>query len=68
LDGIVLGEGLAPDRPNNFEASLDLKPGDHPIQIDYFQRGGGSALEFYWQMPGGDQTPVPPSALVPEVP
>jgi len=67
LDGVVLGEGLAPDQPNNFEAGLDLEPGDHPIQIDYFQRGGGSALEFYWQPPGGDQTPVPPSALLPDV-
>ncbi len=68
LDGVVLGEGLAPDRPNNLEISLNLAPGDHPIRIDYFQRGGGSALEFYWQPPDGDQTPVPPSVLVPEVP
>jgi len=68
LDGTVLGEGLTPDQPNNFEASLDLEPGDHPIQIDYFQQGGGSALEFYWQPPDGNQTPVPPGALVPETP
>lgn len=65
LDGVILGEGLIPDRPNGLRAQLDLAPGDHPIQIDYFQRGGGSALEFFWTPPGSGETPVPPSALLP---
>ena len=68
LDGVVVGEGLVPDRPNGFEVTLNLKAGDHPIRIDYFQRGGGNALEFYWVPPDGAQVPVPPSALVPEAP
>jgi hypothetical protein len=68
LDGKVLGEGLIPDRPNDFRADATLTAGDHPIQIDYFQRGGGSALEFYWQPPGSDETPVPPGALAPQAP
>jgi len=68
LDGKVLGEGLIPDRPNDFKADATLSVGDHPIEIDYFQRGGGSALEFYWQPPGGDESPVPPNALVPQAP
>jgi PA14 domain/Dolichyl-phosphate-mannose-protein mannosyltransferase len=68
LDGQVLGEGLIPDQPNDFRVSVNLEPGDHPIQIDYFQRGGGSALEFYWQPPDGKEAPVPPSALLPQAP
>jgi len=69
LDGKVLGEGLVPDRPNDFRVSVNLAAGDHPIQIDYFQQGGGSALEFYWQPPGSaEETPVPPSVLVPQTP
>lgn len=68
LDGQVLGEGLILDQPNDFRASANLEPGDHPIQIDYFQRGGGSALEFYWRLPDGAEAPVPPSALLPESP
>ncbi|MFZ1753078.1 MAG: PA14 domain-containing protein [Caldilineaceae bacterium] len=65
LDGTVLGEGLIPDRPNGVRAELELAAGDHPIQIDYFQRGGGSALEFFWSPPGSGEVPVPPAALLP---
>ncbi|MGE5252078.1 MAG: PA14 domain-containing protein [Bacteroidota bacterium] len=68
LDGNVLGEGLAAGQPNTFEASLDLAAGDHPIQIDYIQQGGGSALRFFWQKNGGPLLPVPPSALIPAKP
>jgi 4-amino-4-deoxy-L-arabinose transferase-like glycosyltransferase len=68
LDGQVLGEGLTPGQPNNFDATIDLGAGDHPIQIDYFQQGGGSGLRFFWSVNGGPQTPVPPSALIPAQP
>lgn len=66
LDGTVLAEGLIPNQPNDIIAEIDLAEGDHPIQIDYFQQGGGSALEFYWTPPGGGDSPVPSEALIPE--
>ncbi len=66
LDGRVLGEALVPDRPNQVVASATLSPGEYPIQIDYFQRGGGSALEFFWRPPGEPEGPVPPWVLQPE--
>jgi hypothetical protein len=56
---------LIPNRPNAIQASAELGAGDHPIQIDYFQNGGGSILEFFWQPPGSRETPVPPTALIP---
>jgi hypothetical protein len=65
LDGQLLGESLIPDRPNQVRAGLELAPGEYPIRIDYFQRGGGSALEFFWQPPGQTETPVPPAVLTP---
>ena len=65
LDGALLGEGLIPDRPNTVSVSIELAAGDHPLQIDYFQKGGGSALEFFWSPPNGGEVPVPPSALSP---
>jgi hypothetical protein len=65
LDGQVLGEGLEPGRPHDFDATVDLAAGDHPIQIDYFQQGGSSSLRFFWRHEDGPQTPVPPSALIP---
>ncbi len=68
LDGQVLGEGLEPGRPNELTAEVDLAAGAHPIQIDYFQAGGGTALRFYWSRDGGLETPVPPAALTPAQP
>ena len=65
LDGAVLGEGLIPNQPNSLQVGLELAAGDHPIQIDYFQMRGGSALEFYWSPPGRGEVPVPPSVLLP---
>jgi hypothetical protein len=55
-------------RPNVFDATLDLAAGDHPIEIDYFQQGGGTSLKFYWSKDGGEVTPVPPTALIPASP
>lgn len=66
VDGEVVAESLVPDRPNQVIVSLELTPGEHDIQIDYFQRGGGNALEFYWQLPGLPESPVPPSVLTPK--
>lgn len=67
LDGTVLGEGLTPDQPNQLTVEAVLAPGLHDLRIDYFQRYGGSALEFFWQPPGQPEAPVPPHVLVPSL-
>jgi len=66
LDGQVAGEGLNPDNVNMAEGSVHLTAGRHSIQVDYFQRGGGKALEMWWTPPDGKHQVVPPSALSPE--
>ena len=58
LDGRVLAEGMAPDTANVIRTSVKLTVGPHPIRIDYFQRGGGKSLEFFWQPPGLPMQPV----------
>jgi 4-amino-4-deoxy-L-arabinose transferase-like glycosyltransferase len=63
IDGQVVGEALAPDRPNTFEARVSLTPGPHDIRLDYFQRGGSKRVELWWQPPNGTRQPVPPGAL-----
>ncbi len=69
LDGKVLAEGLTPLRVNRLLADVELSAGDHPIRIDYFQRGGSNTLVFFWQRsPTEPETPVPPDALIPEDP
>ncbi|HEY3312316.1 MAG TPA: PA14 domain-containing protein [Anaerolineales bacterium] len=65
LDGNVLAEGLTAGRPNDLTASIELGAGDHPIQIDYFQKDGGSSIRFLWGYNGSPLTPVPPDALIP---
>jgi hypothetical protein len=68
LDGVVLGEGLTAGQPNEFNATVDLTAGDHPIDVDYFQQGGGSTLRFFWSLNGAPLTAVPPAALIPGQP
>jgi hypothetical protein len=68
LDDIVLGEGMVSGQPNNFEVSVALSAGNHPIRIDYFQQGGGSALRVFWRHGEESFTPIPPSALIPAQP
>ena len=65
LDGELLGESVTPDNVNLIDVQTQLSAGQHSIRIDYFQRGGGKALEFWWQPPGEPLRPVPPSALTP---
>ena len=68
IDSHVIGEGVTPGQPNNFDTVVDLEAGEHPIRIEYFQQGGGSALRVFWRF--GDQpfTPIPPSVLTPAQP
>jgi len=65
LDGRVLGESLRPDNVNQVRVRAKLTAGEHRVRIDYFQRGGGKALEFRWQPPGEPLRIVPPAALLP---
>ncbi len=68
MDDIVLGEGMAAGQPNTFEVRIALSAGIHPIRIDYFQQGGGSALRVFWRKGDASFTPIPPSALIPAQP
>ncbi len=65
LDGRVLGESLRPNDVNQVRVRANLKAGEHRLRIDYFQQGGGKALEFRWQPPGQSLRIVPPMALSP---
>ncbi|MGE5376341.1 MAG: PA14 domain-containing protein [Bacteroidota bacterium] len=68
IDDQVIGEGVTPGQPNSFDASVDLTAGEHPIRVEYFQQGGGSALRVFWSFNGQPYTPLPPSVLTPAKP
>lgn len=65
LDGELVGESVVPDNVNLIDVQRELRAGSHAIRIDYFQRGGGKALELWWQPPGEALQPVPPGVLTP---
>lgn len=65
IDDQLVGESVTPDTVNLIDTLVQLTAGPHDVRIDYFQRGGGKALEFWWQPPGDHLRPVPPSALTP---
>jgi hypothetical protein len=50
---------------NLVDVETPLTAGPHAVRIDYFQRGGGKSLEFWWQPPGDHLRPVPPAVLSP---
>jgi hypothetical protein len=68
IDDQVIGEGVIAGQPNTFEASVDLSAGEHPIRVEYFQQGGGTALRLFWRLGEQPYTPVPPSAFIPAQP
>ncbi|MCA9871884.1 MAG: hypothetical protein KC487_16080, partial [Anaerolineae bacterium] len=65
LDGELVGESMQPDNVNMIDTEVVLDAGPHDVRIDYFQRGGGKALEFWWQPPGEQLRPVQPGMLLP---
>ncbi len=68
IDGVLIGEGVNPAGVNIVEATVPLTAGRHTIRIDYYQEGGGKALELWWAPPGRPRQVVPPSALYPASP
>ncbi len=66
LDGQVVGEALRADAANQFDITVPLTAGRHAIRVDHFQRGGGKALELWWQPPGSPRQVVPPHVLTPD--
>ena len=50
--------------PEAQDARLTLKAGLHPIEIIYFQAGGGGALSLQWKNPASGQYQVLPSTML----
>jgi hypothetical protein len=42
---------------------IALKPGKHAIALTYFQEGGATVLEVYWEGPELPRQKIPPAAL-----
>jgi len=42
---------------------IDLKAGKHTISVLFFDAGAGQDLAVFWEGPGIEKTPIPPTAL-----
>ena len=64
VDGRNVGE-VEINKRSTFPAIVELSPGEHALEIRYFQLGGADALELTWQPPGGAEVIIPPERLTP---
>lgn len=65
VDNHVVGESLIPDTVNQVQVELHLNAGQHPVRIDYFQRGGAKTITWRWRPPGERERVVSPAVLRP---
>lgn len=45
------------------KGSIQLKKGDHPIMVGWFNGGGDASLEVFYEGPGMSKQPIPNAAL-----
>lgn len=46
------------------DGSIWLSPGEHPIEIEYFENGGDNVLRLEWRTPGATQFEVVPNSAL----
>ncbi len=63
IDGKPVVNNGGPHGMAKKSGEIELTAGDHAILIEYFQGGGGAGCKAFWKAPGGDEQPIPTSAL-----
>lgn len=43
---------------------IELKAGDHPLVVEFFENGGGAGCKLSWSVEGVDKRTIPASALL----
>jgi mono/diheme cytochrome c family protein len=64
LDGKQIIENDGIHGEGRKSATVDLKAGEHPITVTYFEGAGDESLRVAWQGPGFNRQPIPPDALI----
>jgi hypothetical protein len=70
---VWLDNGLIMDywRPMNYEwhhADGFYLQGTHQLKVEYFERGGGARIRFWWELSGAPPSPAGPPAALPMAP
>jgi mono/diheme cytochrome c family protein len=56
-------DGIHPAEPEHAGEPVELKAGTYPVTLNYFQSGGGVALEAWWEGPGIPHQQIPTDVL-----
>ncbi len=56
VSGITAAEFLGTRGTNDSLGTVSLTPGFHTVELVFFERGGGSAVEVYWDPTSGDSS------------
>jgi hypothetical protein len=49
IDGNLIIDAWVDQGPTTYQATLDLGEGEHLVQVDYYENGGGALAQFNWQ-------------------
>jgi len=60
---VVVDNGGLHDMQDEVSGEVDLSVGEHPLELDFFEKGGGAGCRLWWQPAGGEQAIVPANAL-----
>lgn len=60
---LVSNDGKHPATKEKTSEPVTLKAGTYPIEVTYFQDGGGADLEVLWEGPGIPHQPLPADVL-----
>jgi mono/diheme cytochrome c family protein len=64
LDGKQIIENDGVHGETRKSASVELKAGEHPVVLTYFEGAGDESLRVAWQGPGFNRQPIPADALI----
>jgi len=49
LDGSLLIDAWRDQSPTEYRATRDVPAGEHEVQVEYYENGGGALIEFRWE-------------------
>ena len=63
IDGQVVVDNDGHHGTTTKAGAVELKAGDHSIEVRYFNAGGPFAFDISWKVPGADWSPIPDDRL-----
>jgi len=49
VDGVLIIDAWVDQGPTTYQSTVDLSDGEHLVQVEYYENGGGAVAQFNWQ-------------------